>query len=120
MGLEKGSLLRTRGRYHSGRDMASLAWFDIPKSKLGQFVYFFLSEFICFFIIVANTRAVALANYLGAAASDLAFGLQAWFMMKMTVENKDARSFAGGCGSTLGGTLGTLISIYATKHLFGA
>lgn len=92
----------------------------IPTTKLGQFLFFFASEFICFFVIVANTRAVALANYFGAAATDLAFGLQAWAMLKLTVENKDARTFAGGCGSTLGGTCGTLLSIYFTKHIFGA
>lgn len=95
-------------------------WTKVPHNKLGQFFFFFVSEFICFFIIVANTRAVALANYLGAAATDIAFGLQAWFMLKTTVENSDARTFAGGLGSTLGGTLGTLISIFATKYIFGA
>lgn len=92
----------------------------VPVTKLGQFLFFFVSEFICFFIIVANTRAVALANYFGAAATDIAFGFQAWAMLKLTVENKDARTFTGGCGSTLGGTCGTLLSIWATKHFFGA
>lgn len=92
----------------------------IPKTRLGQFGFFFVAEMICFFIIVANMRAVALANYLGAAATDLLFGLQAWGMMKLTVENSEARTFAGGLGTTLGGVCGTLISIYVTKHIFGA
>ena len=95
------------------------AWLDVPKSSAGQFLFFFVSELVCFFVIVANTRAVALANYLGAATTDMAFGIQAWAMLKITVENKDARTFAGGVGSTLGGTVGTLLSIWATKHLFG-
>ena len=97
-----------------------MAALNLPTTKLGQFTFFFIAEMVCFFIIVANMRAVALANYLGAAATDLLFGLQAWGMMKLTVENKEARTFAGGLGTTLGGVCGTLLSIWATKHIFGA
>jgi hypothetical protein len=91
----------------------------VPKSAAGQFSFFFIAEMFCFFIIVANMRAVALANYMGAAATDLLFGLQAWSMMKLTVEHEEARTFAGGIGTTLGGVCGTLLSIWATKHVFG-
>jgi hypothetical protein len=93
--------------------------FSVPKTARGQFTFFFVAEMICFFVIVANMRAVALANYFGAAATDLLFGLQAWGMMKLTVENAEARTFAGGIGTTLGGVCGTLLSIWFTKHLFG-
>ena len=96
-----------------------MAFLSVPKTKLGQFSFFFTAEMLCFFVIVANMRAVALANYLGAAVTDLLFGLQAWGMMKLTVEHKEARSFAGGIGTTLGGICGTLLSIWFTKHLFG-
>ena len=72
-----------------------MAALNLPTTKLGQFTFFFIAEMVCFFIIFANMRAVALANYLGAAATDLLFGLQAWGMMKLTVENKEARTFAG-------------------------
>ena len=95
-------------------------WLRIPETKVGQFFFFFTAELVCFFIIVANMRAVALANYMGAAVTDLLFGLQAWGMMKLTVEHKEARTFAGGLGTTLGGVCGTLLSIYFTKRIFGA
>jgi hypothetical protein len=95
------------------------SWLAVPKTARGQFSFFFFSEMVCFFIIVANMRAVALANYLGAASTDLLFGLQAWGMMKLTVEHEEARTFAGGIGTTLGGVCGTLLSIWATKHVFG-
>jgi hypothetical protein len=99
--------------------MKKPAWLNVPESASGQFSFFFVAEMLCFFIIVANMRAVALANYLGAAATDLVFGLQAWGMMKLTVEHEEARTFAGGIGTTLGGVCGTLLSIWATKHWFG-
>jgi hypothetical protein len=91
----------------------------VPKTSCGQFGFFFAAELVCFFIIVANMRAVALANYLGAASTDLLFGLQAWGMMKLTVEHAEARTFAGGIGTTLGGVCGTLLSIWCTKRMFG-
>ena len=92
---------------------------SVPTSGLGQFSFFFVAEMVCFFVIVANMRAVALANYLGAASTDLLFGLQAWVMMKLTVEHEEARTLAGGMGTTLGGVCGTLLSIWFTKHIFG-
>ena len=45
--------------------------------------------------------------------------MQAWGMKKLTVEHEEARTFAGGIGTTLGGVCGTLLSIWATKHVFG-
>ena len=92
---------------------------SVPTSVWGQFLFFYMAELVCFFVIVANMRAVALANYIGAATTDLLFGMQAWVMMKLTVENEKARTFAGGLGTTLGGVCGTLLSIWFTKHIFG-
>jgi hypothetical protein len=94
-------------------------WLDVPKTHIGQFAFFFVAEMVCFFVITANMRAVALANYLGAAATDLLFGMQAWGMMKLTVEHEEARTFAGGIGTALGGVCGTMLSIWTTKHIWG-
>ena len=95
-------------------------WFAVPQTRSGQFLFFFVSEFICFFIIVADTRAIALGSYLGATFTNLAFGMQAWLVQKLVVENKEARSIYAGLGSTIGGTCGTLLSILTTKHIYGA
>jgi len=92
---------------------------NVPETKLGQFMFFFVSEFICFFIIVADTRAIALGSYLGATVTNVAFGMQAWLVRKLTVEHEGARSLSSGLGSTIGGTLGTLLSIYFTRILYG-
>lgn len=92
---------------------------NVPETKLGQFVFFFVSEFVCFFIIVADTRAIAIGSYLGATVTNVAFGMQAWLVRKLTVEHEGARSLSAGLGSTIGGTIGTLISIWATKQFYG-
>jgi hypothetical protein len=90
-----------------------------PKTKLGQFSLMFITECISFFIIVANTRAFTQGSYLWTAITDTFFSAQAFFMMKLMADNKEARTFWAGLGCTIGGTVGSLLSIYVTKHIFG-
>lgn len=92
----------------------------VPTSKLGQFSVMFVLECISFFIICANMRAVAQGSYLWTALTDTLFSAQAFAVGKLMIDEPNARSWAAGFGCTIGGTCGSLISIYVTKHLYGA
>ncbi len=90
-----------------------------PKTWYGQFLLMFITEFISFFIIVANTRAFTQGNYFWTAATDTLFSAQGFVMFKLMIDQKEARSWWSGAGCTLGGTCGSLFSIWVTKHLYG-
>jgi hypothetical protein len=92
----------------------------IPRSRFGQFLFFAIENFICFFVLVANTRAFTQGSYFWTAITDTMFSLQGALVAKFTIEDKDGRSWAAIAGTTIGGTLGSLTSIWCTKHLYGA
>jgi hypothetical protein len=91
----------------------------VPTSRVGQFLLFGLMEGFAFFIIVANTRAFTQGNYFWTAVTDTLFTAQTFFVSKLMIDNKEARSWAAGLGMTVGGTCGSLASIAVTKLLFG-
>ena len=91
-----------------------------PKTRIGQFFFMFITELISFFIICANMRAVAQGSYFWTAVSDTLFSAQAFVIGKLMIDEPNARSWAAGLGCTIGGTCGSLVSIYVTKHLFGS
>lgn len=88
-----------------------------PSSRLGQFALLFVAEFISFFIIVANTRAFTHDSYFWTAITDTLFSLQSFAMVKLMMDDAKARSWWAGAGATLGGTCGSLLSIYVTRKL---
>lgn len=89
-----------------------------PQSKLGQFLLMFVTEAISFFIVVANTRAFTEGRYFWTAVTDTLFSAQSFVMFKIMADDKNARSWAAGLGCTLGGTTGSLVSIWVTSHLY--
>jgi len=91
-----------------------------PQSKVGQFSFMFLTEMVSFFIICANTRAIAQGTYFWTAVTDTLFSAQGFVVGKLMIDDKNARSWASGLGCTLGGTCGSLLSIFVTKHMYGA
>lgn len=90
-----------------------------PKHWYGQFFLMFFTEMISFFIIVANTRAYTHGLYGWTALTDTLFSAQSFVMIKLMADDANARSWAAGAGCTLGGTVGSLAAIWATKHLYG-
>jgi len=90
----------------------------VPKSRTGQFAFFFLMEFISFFIICASTRAQAKGSYAWTGVTSILFSLQAFLLAKMMVEDASARTWWAGAGSIVGGCVGDLASVWATMHLF--
>jgi hypothetical protein len=91
----------------------------IPKSRLGQLLFFTAETFIAYFTIVCNTRAFTQGSYLWTAVTDTIFTLQVALIGKLTVEDKDGRSAWAIAGSAFGGTLGSLAGIFVSKHLYG-
>jgi hypothetical protein len=87
-------------------------------TPLRQFLVFFVAEFIAFFVIVANTRAYTQGNYLWTGITDLFFGFQSFALGKFTVDTPNARTWWAGLGETCGGTAGSLLAIWVTKHLY--
>jgi hypothetical protein len=89
------------------------------KRKLKVFAIASLTEFFCYFILVANTRAFTLASYKWTFITDSLFITQSFFVQKWMVEIKDARGPYAFAGFLLGGTLGSLSAIWASTHLYG-
>lgn len=76
----------------------------------------FSLNFASYFLIAANMRAIAQANYLAAAVTDFSIALLGATLVKKLVEAKslwDSVAFAAG------GTTGALIAIHVTKMIFG-
>lgn len=89
----------------------------IPKSRLGQFSLGFISEFIAFFIIVANTRAYTHGNYTWTIITDTLFSLQSFIMAKLMIDKEECRSWWFGLGFTIGGTCGSCAAIFITQNI---
>ena len=91
-----------------------------PRTKLGQFSFFFLMEFISFFIICASTRAQAKGSYLWTGVTSIAFSAQTFILLKMAVNDEEAAlSWSSGAGAIFGGLAGDLLSLWVTMHVSG-
>ena len=88
-----------------------------PTSRLGQFSLGFFAEMISFFIIVANARAYTHGAYGWTALTDCLFSLQNFAMMKLMIDDQNARTWYLGIGYTIGGMIGSLLAIFVTSHL---
>lgn len=87
--------------------------------KLKTFAFWFAAEAVLYALIVANGRAYNQANYVATLISDMmvsAFNF--WFAVKF-IEGKDNRTWPALLGCVLGGGTGSLLSILATKLIYG-
>lgn len=89
-----------------------------PKTDLGICTLLFLTELISFFILCANTRAEAKGNIFWTAATNMAFDLVNFVIIKWIAEDSKFRTWQAGFSGSLGGALGSVLSIYVTTHLF--
>lgn len=94
-------------------------WVRIPTDPLGQFVFFGLAELVSFFVISANFRAIAIGSYFWAGVTDFMTLVQSFAIGKLFIEDEKTRTWYTGIGAAVGGTIGTLLSIWATKHIYG-
>jgi hypothetical protein len=92
---------------------------SIPNSKVGQFCLFFGTQFLSYFLFIASARAAAQGSYFWTAVTDSTFAVQAFVVSKVMIDNVEARTVRACVAYTLGGTCGSLASIFATKHLYG-
>lgn len=92
---------------------------NIPKSKWGQFWFFFMTQCISYFMIVANTRAFTQGYYVWTAVTDTFIAGQNFIMIKAISKQEDDRNLWAGLGYTIGGMVGSLLSIWVTKHIYG-
>lgn len=91
----------------------------VPKSRFGQIAFFFGTQFLAYFLFVANTRAFTQASYGWTWVTDTMLAAQAFTVSKLMIDNKEARGWWAGVGYTLGGPMGSLLSILVTKKLYG-
>lgn len=91
----------------------------IPKTGWGQFAFFFVAELLSSAILVAATRAEAQANYGWTAVTSFLWELQVFVTWLLMYEDKSARTKASGAGMILGSTVGALLALYITTHLYG-
>lgn len=89
-----------------------------PQSSAGQFALMFISQFISFFVIVANIRAFTRDLYGWTALTDGLIVAQNFAVAKLMMQDEKARTWWAGAGATVGGVCGSLCSIWVTKRLF--
>jgi hypothetical protein len=90
----------------------------LPKSKLGRFVLFFLSELFSFFVISVNNIALNKGNYLWTVSTDMILVFQGMLISKLMIEDEKSRDWASIFGFTFGGACGSALAIYATHHFW--
>lgn len=86
------------------------------RSPWFQFWFFFGMEFFAYFLIVANTRAFTLGLYGWTALTDCIFSFSNFYFISKVAKTESRAAWAG---YTLGGTLGSLASIWLTVHVYG-
>lgn len=87
------------------------------RSRGYQFCFFFGMEFFAYFLIVANTRAFTQGLYGWTAVTDGVFSFSNFYFISKVAKTETKAAWAG---YTLGGTCGSLVSIWMTKYVYGA
>ncbi len=95
------------------------AWLKMPQTWYGQFLYGFADQFLYYFVVCANFRAVAIGLKAATFGTDVLITMQAFVSKKLCVDKEEARTWWVGAGETFGGGLGSILSIILTKKVFG-
>lgn len=91
---------------------------DHALSRLKQFSLFFSTQFLSYFLFVANGRAYTQGNYTWTAVTDALYAAQSFFVIRRLVK-EDANNAWSFAGFVAGGVAGSLISIAVTRMLYG-
>lgn len=97
-----------------------IAKVKLPHSVSGRVAFCFLSELISFFIIATNFRALAKGYLVWTVVTDGLIVLQNMIVSKVLIENEKARDGLSTLAFTLGGMVGSALSIVLTKHFWGS
>jgi hypothetical protein len=77
-------------------------------------------QFVSYALLVANGRAYVLGSYLWTAITDTLIATMSFVVMrKMVKDSQDDLHGPSLFGYVIGGTLGSLFSIWITKILYG-
>lgn len=91
----------------------------VPTTSAGQFLFFAGVELVACFLIVFNTRAVALGSYTWTGVSEFVFGMNTFAVLKLVIDDPNGRTWSSGVGGAVGATVGALLSLWLVKHLLG-
>lgn len=92
----------------------------LPENKLSRFAILFGTECLAFFIICTNMRAVSQGLYFWTAITDMWLVAQSMIITKLMFDDEKARDWFSIVAYSTGGACGSIISIWMTKHVFGA
>ena len=88
----------------------------LTMTKGKQFAFFFFTEMVSYFLIVANTRAFTLGFYWWTGLTDFIFAGSNFYLFQKVAKVESNMAWLG---YTLGGTTGSLVSMWVTIHLYG-
>ena len=91
----------------------------VPDNKIARIALFFGLEFVSFFCIASNFRALARGLYVWTAVTDAALVFQGILITKMLIEDERARDWLSIVAFTIGGACGSLLSIWVTDLIWG-
>jgi hypothetical protein len=91
----------------------------VPRTAVGRFFFFAITQSISYFLVVANTRAYTVGLYGWTGLTDGLFAAQNYLTVRMIAKDEGANDFWSGAGYTVGGVVGSLTSIYVTRHIYG-
>lgn len=86
------------------------------KSKVKEFLFFFALQCLSYGVITWNYRMVAQARYPSIFASDLLCAALGFTAIKRVA---DAKSHVALAGYMLGGAVGSVVSAWITRKIYG-
>ena len=89
-----------------------------PKSRAGRCLFFAFTQFLSYFVFVANTRAFTSGLYGWTAITDGWLAMQGFVMVRI-IAKSEGDGFWELAGTVVGGIAGSLSSIWVTHHLYG-
>jgi len=92
----------------------------LPTSNVGRFFFYFCVQFCSYALLVANGRAYVQGLYMWTAVTDASIAAMNFLVIrKMAKESQDDLHGPSFAGYVIGGTLGSLFSIWITKMVYG-
>ena len=94
------------------------AMMKVPKGRITRCLFFAATQFLSYFVFVANTRAFTSGLYGWTALTDGWLAMQGFVMVRI-IAKSDNDGFWELTGTVIGGVCGSLTSIWVTRHLYG-
>jgi hypothetical protein len=92
----------------------------MPTSNVGRFFFYFCAQFTSYALVVANGRAFVIGYYGWTAITDASIAALNFIVLrKMMKDSGDELHGPSLAGYVIGGTLGSLFSIWITKIVYG-